>query len=242
MPSDRVELGYRPLAPSEPLGERVHTILEERILDGRLPPGERLVETELARQLGVSRGPIREALHQLAREGWLEVRPRQGTYVREYREEELMDFFEVRSLLEIEGARLAARAVATNARSDVAELLADLERTLERARELSADLASGDESTLVDARQFHRDASRRFHRTVASLSGSKALAELSEHLAKRTRWYFSPRVLDRREAAWVEHAELTAAIAKGDEDEAVTVMRRHMDGTRTSYVRAFRGR
>jgi DNA-binding GntR family transcriptional regulator len=242
MPSDRADVQYRPLVHSEPLGQRVYRILEERILDGRLRPGERLVETELARQLGVSRGPIREALHLLAREGWLEVLPRQGTYVRQYREDELEDFFHVRSLLEVQGARLAARTVACQPDSEVAAQVAELEHTLERALAWSAQLDAGKDDTIVDARQFHREASRHFHRTVAGLARSSALAELSEHLAKRTRWYFSPRVLDRRAEAWREHADLTRAIAKGDEEGAVQVMRRHMERTRESYLRAFRSR
>ena len=136
----------------------------------------------------------------------------------------------------------SARSFDLDDAKGVIELVAELERTLERALELSASLNSTDHGTVVDARQFHREASRHFHRTVARLSGSRALAELSEHLAKRTRWYFSPAVLDRRAEAWREHAELTAAIAKGHEDDAMNVMQRHMEATRTSYLRAFRSR
>ncbi|MPZ89730.1 MAG: GntR family transcriptional regulator, partial [Nitriliruptorales bacterium] len=130
---------YRPLEPPVPLREQVYSTLEELILDGRLQPGQRLVETELASQLGVSRGPVREALQLLARDGWLDVHPRQGTYVRELLWQELENYFWVRSLLEVEAARLAARRVREDREARQADLT-ELRDMLLRTAKLSTEL------------------------------------------------------------------------------------------------------
>ena len=74
----------------------------------RLPPGQHLVESELAGHLGVSRQPVREALQRLNTEGWVDLRPAQGAFVHEPTEEEADQLLTVRTLLEAEAARLAA--------------------------------------------------------------------------------------------------------------------------------------
>jgi DNA-binding GntR family transcriptional regulator len=238
---------YEPLQPPAPLREQVYAALEELILDGRLQPGQRLVETELASQLGVSRGPVREALQMLARDGWLDVRRRQGTYVRELRTEELEDYFGVRTLLEVEAARLAARRVRKG--DATAEELGELRALLDRSAEIAAHLAARDDGgapgsegqrELLELRREYRDTSRRFHYTLARVSGSVAMVELLEYLGKRTRWYFSSAPLERREARRGEHEELLACIEQGDEKRATALMRSHMEVLRSLSLEALR--
>jgi|SRR5680860_87739 len=91
-----------------PLRERVYEELEELIVYGRLAPGEHLVEVAVAKRLGVSRIPVREALQLLHRDGWVDLRPRQGAFVHQPTLEEVEDAFSVRTILEVESARLAA--------------------------------------------------------------------------------------------------------------------------------------
>ena len=71
----------RPVERPAPLRQSVYEALVELVVEGRLRPGQHLVETELARQLGVSRQPVREALHRLEAEGWVDLRPNQGAFV-----------------------------------------------------------------------------------------------------------------------------------------------------------------
>ena len=71
----------RPVERPVPLRQSVYEALVELVIAGRLTPGQHLVETELARQLGVSRQPVREALHRLEAEGWVDLRPNQGAFV-----------------------------------------------------------------------------------------------------------------------------------------------------------------
>lgn len=233
---------YRPLEQPEPLRLQVHQALEQLIVNGHLAPGLRLVETELAERLGVSRGPIREALQMLAREGWVELRPRQGTYVAKPTLDELIDYFDVRALLEIETARLAARSVSGDRTPEQESLLTDLEdvviRSTKYAQRIEQEGADLDPAFAEDARRFHREGSQHFHQGVAKLAGNAALVDLLARLSKRTRWYFSPRILERTVRAWEEHEALRAAIAKGDEEEAASVMTEHMHSTRQTFLKA----
>ena len=100
----------RPLQRPVPLRQSVYDALIDLIVSGELPPGQHMVETDLARQLGVSRQPIREALHRMEAEGWVDLRPSQGAFVHVPTGSEVNELLDVRALLEAETARLAARA------------------------------------------------------------------------------------------------------------------------------------
>src|ERR1700677_4153230 len=99
----------RPLQRPGPLGQAVYDALIDLIVRGELPPGQHMVETDLARQLGVSRQPIREALHRMEAEGWVDLRPSQGAFVHVPTDSEVDELLDVRELLEAETARRAAR-------------------------------------------------------------------------------------------------------------------------------------
>src|SRR5580698_5311185 len=100
----------KPVQRAAPLRQSVYDALIDLIVSGELPPGQHLVESELARQLGVSRQPIREALHRMEAEGWVDLRPSQGAFVHVPTDSEVDELLDVRALLEAETARLAARA------------------------------------------------------------------------------------------------------------------------------------
>ena len=99
-----------PVTRPVPLRQSVYEALVELVVGGRLSPGEHLVETELARLLGVSRQPVREALHRLEAEGWVDLRPNQGAFVHVPTDHEVDELLDVRELLEVQTARLAARS------------------------------------------------------------------------------------------------------------------------------------
>ena len=89
------------------LWQRVHTHLREEILSGELPAGSELQEVALSKTLGVSRGPIREAIGRLAAEGLVTVRPRRGAVVRALSSDEFIEAYQVREALETMAVRLA---------------------------------------------------------------------------------------------------------------------------------------
>jgi DNA-binding GntR family transcriptional regulator len=208
----------RPVARPVPLRQSVYEALVELIVAGGLQPGQHLVESELARQLGVSRQPVREALHRLEAEGWIDLRPSQGAFVHVPTDHEVDQLLDARELLEGATARLAARAATPEA---VAALRAAW-------REGAAAVDSGDVTRTVAANND-------FHAAVAELAGNTVLAELSEIVGRRVRWYYRQVAPARGHESWAEHAELVVAIEAGDEDLAAALARTHTERTRTAY-------
>jgi DNA-binding GntR family transcriptional regulator len=91
------------------LKEAVYQRLKEGIIRGEISAGSKLVETQISRELGVSRTPLREAISRLGQEGLLEVVPRRGTFVHKHSLNEILESLEIRETLEGLAARLAAR-------------------------------------------------------------------------------------------------------------------------------------
>ncbi|MEZ5130402.1 GntR family transcriptional regulator [Mycolicibacterium sp.] len=194
-----------------------HTLLE-MITSRELQPGHHLVETELARILGVSRQPIREALLRLQFEGWVDQRPAYGTFVHIPSDTEADELLAVRAVLEAESARLAAQH--TNA--EHVERLRDVLHTGEQA------VASEDPAALVAANSD-------FHGYIVSMTGNGFLAETLGSLERRVRWYHVSFARTRGRASWDEHAEIVEAISAGKSRRACDLMRRHAERTRMGY-------
>lgn len=97
---------FAPLEPPASLAVSVTDAIRERILGGSFAPGDRLVEAEIARQLGISRGPVREALAHLRAEGLAYDEPRRGSFVAELSPSDIREIYELRAALESRAARL----------------------------------------------------------------------------------------------------------------------------------------
>ena len=214
----RVPGVIRPVQRPVPLRQSVYEALVELIVGGALRAGQHLVESELARQLGVSRQPVREALHRLEAEGWIDLRPGQGAFVHVPTDREVDQLLDVRELLEGATARLAARAATP-------EAVAALRATWQMG---AAAVESGDVAAAVAANND-------FHAAVAEIAGNSVLAQLSEIVGRRVRWYYRKVAPARGHESWSEHAQLVAAIEAGDEDQAAALARTHTEATRTAY-------
>jgi DNA-binding GntR family transcriptional regulator len=201
-----------------PLRQRVHEQLENLITTGVFGPGARLVEGELAQRLGVSRGPVRETLQLLSNDGFVDLRPRQGAFVHTPTSKEVDDFFEVRSVLECESARLAALRIT----SDGIERLRSCQR---RASDL---LAAGEHPSAV-----HREV--KVHELITEIADNPLLAQMLSTLNKRSTWYMSP--YQRYEKAWSEHEQIVEAIIRGDVSAANAAMAAHNSGARSHYLK-----
>lgn len=153
------------------ISDQVADELGAEIVAGRRKAGERLVELDLARDFGVSRGPIREAIRILERRRLIELLPRRGAYVRPLSLKSIADLFNVRMALSL----LAVRAMAAAPIESYVETLA------RRCAELEA-LVEGD-----DPMAFARVTTRAV-KTVARGSGNELLVELLTDLANQTVW------------------------------------------------------
>ncbi len=187
--------------------------IENEIIAGRFPPGERLDEVSLAERYGVSRTPIREALHALAASGLLEVRPHRGTIVAEVSPERLFEMFEVMGEMEAMCARHAARRMTEN-----------------EHRELdAAHAACGVAAQNENSDQYYYE-NERFHFCIYEGSHNGFLAEQCKGLHRRLQPYrrLQLRVRNRMATSYREHGEIAAAIKAGKGEDAATLLRHHV--------------
>ncbi|WP_165763278.1 MULTISPECIES: GntR family transcriptional regulator [unclassified Nocardioides] len=208
------------LAQQPPLRDQVRLRLEALIIDGTYDAGAHLVETDIAARLGVSRGPIREALYHLSLHGWVDLRPRQGAFVHRPSVDEAQQFFHVRELLECDAAFLAAQ------HSDPL-VIDEMRREIKAAR---ASLKAGAQRELVESNAS-------FHRLVYELADNLILKDLTSQLTKKLSWYFWPMAMERPREAWNEHEALVNAFEAGDAHQAMEIMRAHVRATQDCYFR-----
>jgi DNA-binding GntR family transcriptional regulator len=208
----------RPLQRPVPLRQSVYDALIDLIVGGELPPGQHMVETDLARQLGVSRQPIREALHRMEAEGWVDLRPSQGAFVHVPTDKEVDELLDVRALLEAETARLAALAATPE----------HIARLRELCREGKAAAEAGDFSGAVATNYV-------FHAEIAAAGGNLVLAELADIVGRRVQWYYRLVAPARGHGSWTEHEDLIEAIESSDPDRAQRLARQHAERTRDAY-------
>ncbi|MDA8237530.1 MAG: GntR family transcriptional regulator [Chloroflexi bacterium] len=193
------------------LSDQVKDRLLQAILDGRYPPGARIVETRVARELGTSQAPVREALRDLEALGVVETTAFRGARVRRPSAAELLEAFAIRAELESLGARLAIPRLAD---ADLATLEGYIEE-MQRAAE------AGDTHDEAAA-----DAA--FHSRIVELAGNRTLARVWRTLEPYSRTYITIDApgIDRRRIA-DEHLPVLDALRRRDPDLVVEVLHRH---------------
>ncbi|MFI9778186.1 GntR family transcriptional regulator [Streptomyces sp. NPDC051956] len=201
----------------EPESERVTRQLRDDILDGVRPPGSKLVERELAAQIGVSRVPVRDALRVLVAEGLVTPRPRTWAVVREFTPTDIADLNEVREALEVMTFRLAAQR---GDRVGLERLRSNLDEELAAAR-------AGD---AVRARRAAAD----FHEAVTSMAANELLSELEGTLRSRMRWLLGRH--DNLLAMALEHEALYAAVAERDVALVEELVVQHLENSRRAIA------
>jgi DNA-binding GntR family transcriptional regulator len=200
--------------PSASRREQVAQTLRRAIVAGRLQPGDRLLEVELAQRLGTSRAPVREALRQLEQEGLVATRPYKGTEVLGVTQEEIE---EVLVPLRVTLERFAFRKAL--ARLTAADLT-QLDRLVATMRYAGQ---AGDADALADA-------DIRFHELVIERSGQPHSLQLWRTIEPRVRAHFrrdAPRHVDPQEVAG-QHQELLDAIRAGEEGAVIEAIERHI--------------
>ena len=201
-------------------------VIREAILDGRLLPGRRLKEEELARELGISRTPVREALLVLQTEGMVEAAPNRGATVRSYDAHDLGELYLLRAALEGLAARLAAERV-------MPQDLAKLQKSCDRFESVAS---LGTLKELVKENLV-------FHNTILDIAGSERIAQLVRSVTelplvyKSYLWYSPSQKL----VSAHYHRQIVNAIEARDPERAETVMKQHVFEARdvlVSHMRA----
>jgi DNA-binding GntR family transcriptional regulator len=211
-------------ASHQPLRQVVTDALRKAILSKRLKPGERLIEEQVAAELGVSRNPVREALRMLESEGLVEMSPRRGASVTLVSEEEAREIVEVRAALEGLCARLAAR------RCNPA-LKADIEKILDR----------GERAAAADDTPALANIHSQVHVLMARASHNRHLNGFVQSLRDKTDWLYASSVSWRAQLSWREHAAILRAVAGGDEELAAVLASRHVIQVGTDFAGEAKG-
>jgi DNA-binding GntR family transcriptional regulator len=198
---------------TQTLRERVYAHLKQEILDNRFPPGTLLQEVPLAQSLGVSRGPIREALTSLAAEGLVTITPRRGAVVTELTKEGFLQAYQLREALEALAVRLAVPRMSS------AELDA-LEVPVEAMLRCS---------TEQDVAGFF-EANSEFHEAFVIASRNEKLLEVYRRLIGQMAPYRRPSALLRGslDRSITEHREIVAAARARDGDRAAELVVDHI--------------
>jgi len=195
------------------LSAQVKDRILQWILEGRLTPGDRVVETQVARELGTSQSPVREALRDLATLGIVEIIPYRGARVREPSKGELVDAVRVRVELEAMAAQAAATRMSDACIEELEGLLDDMTDAARRGD--PHDLALG---------------SVRFHTAIMQAAGNDALMRAWSVLEPMSRSYITASLpgVDLHLLAG-RHRDLIDVLRAGDPKAAEGVMRRHLE-------------
>ncbi|WP_375259707.1 GntR family transcriptional regulator [Citreimonas sp.] len=208
------DITLEPLAAPAPqtTTDQVFETLYSAVVSLKLPPGAKVSEAEIAKQLDVSRQPVRDAFFRLSKLGFLLIRPQRATLVSRISERAVLNAAFVRTAIEAECTRLATER---RTDEDIARLRANLQRQ---------EQALGVE----DAGVFHGldDA---FHRMICTIAGhAHAWDLIQEQKAQMDRVRFLTLSEKRRRDVRAEHGVIVDAIASGDPDEAERLMRTHL--------------
>ena len=193
--------------------EEIREQLIEDILNGRLAPGARIVETKIAQQFGVSQGPVREALRDLELFGFVVSSPFRGTQVRRISTEELLEIYPIRAALEGVAARSAA------VRIDKA--------TLEHLEELIGTMR---EAAARDDHRGEADADHSFHHAIVKASGNHMLEHVWQTMRLSITTCLTTSITHRSLHEIAErHVAVLEALRSGDPDRAEAAVRRHIE-------------
>jgi DNA-binding GntR family transcriptional regulator len=195
------------------LWQRVYDHLRTEILESRLEPGTELIEVALADQLGVSRGPLREAIGRLAAEGLVTVSPRRGAVVRSLSKEEFLELYQVREALERMAVQLAVPRLTDEQFEELAALNAEME----------AHAAGNKVESFFEANVA-------FHARLLEASGNEKLKEMYRQLLGQLGRYRlrSLTLRGNLQRSVSEHKAILRAARRGDAERAAQLMAEHI--------------
>lgn len=203
--------------------EKAYLYIRSCLLSGEFAPGSRLNEIELSEACGVSRTPVREALRRLASEYFVRIEPNRGAFVIDWSREDIMDMFEMRSMME----GLAARKAAERANAAQIEAMRD---TISRIDDI-----------ISDNSPYMRDQflslNRAFHDALFEAAGSPKLTEIMSRFVEqavvvRTAAQYSTTDIAHSNQ---QHKEILSAVISGNGVLAETVMRAHILAAGSRY-------
>ncbi|MBO4852532.1 MAG: GntR family transcriptional regulator [Schwartzia sp.] len=211
----------------QPLREVVCETLRDAVRRGVLQPGERLMEIQLAEELGVSRTPVREAIRKLEMEGYVIMMPRRGTYVADLSIRDVNEVFEIRTSLESLASGLAAERITED----------ELEKLQRLLVEIGAHIKNGDMESIVRT-------DTEFHDLLYQASRNKRLVGIISNLREQLTRFRTTSMSypGRLKATLEEHRNIVEAIAQGDEKAARKAAEHHMEKSEQTLLESMKGK
>ncbi|MBP1776584.1 MAG: GntR family transcriptional regulator [candidate division NC10 bacterium] len=207
--------------------EIAHDAIRDGILTGRHAPGQRLIADDLAKELGVSRMPVREALHRLEVAGLVTIAPHRGAVVSELSETECIEIYHVRAVLDGLATRLATPNLSEPDHARLTALLAEMEAGVE----------AKDPQRVLNV-------NREFHTLIWIAARAPRLRDLLENLYDASQRFRNMSVLipGRLDQITHEHRLIVEALARGDAAAAERYANEHHEGTARRLLAAMDGR
>ena len=205
-----------------PLRDVVFETLRQKILKGELKPGERLIEVALAQRLGVSRTPVREAIHKLEQEGLVVMAPRKGAQVATISAQSVRDVLEVRKAMECLAVCLAISRITPQERI-----------ALRQAEEAFATASRGNDLRLIAQKD------EEFHKVIYMATKNPKLDMLLNNLREQMYRYRLEYVKDARAHSILisEHNDIIDKLSKKDEENTKIVIRQHITNQEKGIIR-----
>lgn len=202
---------------SQSATDRVFDVIYEAVISLKLPPGTKITEIEVARQLDMSRQPVRDAFFRLSKLGFLSIRPQTATLITRISEQAVLDAVFVRTALEVECLRLAAERLTAADLVSLHTILSEQAQALDNP----------------NPAVFHA-LDEQFHQTICEIAGHDHVWNLiQEQKAHMDRIRFLTLSQERRRRVLKEHTALVIAIEQGDVDAANAKLRAHLANIRT---------
>lgn len=209
----RAKVSLAQIKTPVPLTEKAYCVIKEAILSMQLQPGTALVEQDLANQLGISKIPLREALHQLENDGLVTRVPYKGVYVSNVSVKEAVEIAAIRGVLEGLAARLAAKRLSVEQLEQAEAILNEAERALQQ-KDTELCTAKGKE----------------FHDFIIERCGNSELAPILEMLDNRFHRFrlLSNEFRGRTALSLREHQRVLRALKRRDPEAVERAMRDHL--------------
>lgn len=205
--------------------EEIRNAIREAIFSGELSPGDRIIETYWAKELGVSQGPVREAIRDLEAVGLVETVPFKGSRVRSLTEKDIRDNYSVRICLESKSIR------------DVITMLTDgqMEQLAARLQDILEEMDGC--AKRGDLRAF-TECDTAFHRAIIDATGNQVLLKLWEQCNMRN-WLTVPALTNAESLQQLQsgHQRICQAIRAKDVKEATSTLEDHLTGLMDGFIR-----
>ena len=208
---------------SNSLANLVQREIERMILDGTLPSGAKLTEATLADQIGVSRGPLREAFRMLEEAGLVRTEKNRGVFVRDVPVEEALEIFEVRAVMDLYVGRKLAQGITPTEVRELRQLVDAMEQAVKSD----------------NAHDYHRF-NLKFHDRLLELAGNGKLLATYRRLVNELSLFRRQNLTSESMTVYSrEHRQIVKAIAAGDPEAAGQAMYQHVMNSRERTLRNY---